>query len=237
MLSQDRAKALVILRRSLSVSRNADAKLVKEKIKTFGNYFLTDKGFQAFQVGKDLFIKRKYADAVEKFNEAEELEKGNFEVASYLILSQVALNRSSSAEALLKNYELEVPIDKNLRWAHLAWLSLAEKWPECVREAEALQKEFSDDSIITMKEKAVCLEENEQAAEAKKVLEQIIARDKKFPEAYILLADMGKPKESLVYLKKYVDLCTPVPEKKYDRELKLCKRVDEATEKVKKLTP
>src|SRR4051812_9677357 len=68
-LIQNRAQACVVLSRALLKADKKDQSVLKEKLSLLAKYFYTDKGFQAYVVGKDLFKKMKFSDALEKFTE------------------------------------------------------------------------------------------------------------------------------------------------------------------------
>src|ERR1700679_718276 len=101
-LLKDRLPACTALIRTIKRANKEDAKILRDKLNQLSRYFYTDKGFQDYLLGKDLFEKEKFADSLDKLTEAEELEKGNIDVLHYLELSQLWLKKGALADATNK---------------------------------------------------------------------------------------------------------------------------------------
>src|SRR5258708_26507516 len=114
-LNRDRTLACGVLWRNIKKANKADGKILKDKLIQLSRYYYTDKGFQAFLVGKEAFQKQKYQDALEKFLEADELEAGIIEVLHYLTLTQLWLKKSSQAEGTNKRAVQMCPIDLEIQ--------------------------------------------------------------------------------------------------------------------------
>ena len=241
-LNRDRNLACGVLWRNIKRADKTDAKILRDKLFQLSRYYYTDKGFQASVVGKELFQKQKYQDAADKLAEADDLEAGNVEVLHFLTLSKLWLKKFSQAETVNRRALQICPIDMDLQRDLLAVAISQERWPEALTTAETLNKEYNDYSAQTLQSMGVALFKRDMKAEAKKALEQALAKDPHLPETYYWLASLKDDKDSLKFLTKYMELCknksqpgqlTNVPTgASSEREIYFCSHLPEVEKKV-----
>jgi tetratricopeptide (TPR) repeat protein len=235
---QDRAGAAnLILRQLKKTSAPKEARVLKEKLQFFTRYFYSEKGFQSYLVGKELFEKKNYRDALDKFSEADELEKDNVDVLHFMALTQLALGRADMAEGANKRALQMIPFDPELTRNLLAIQVAQEKWTEAVKTSDTLIKEHADGEAQSLKDRGLALLKVELKADARKYLELALAKDKAFPEPYYWLADLKEAAketaETRKLLTKYVELCKDKVNLKYIREPNACIHLPEAEKKLK----
>jgi tetratricopeptide (TPR) repeat protein len=232
--NQDRQGATnLIVRQLKKTAASEDLKFLKEKLHFFSRYFYTEKGFQAYLVGKELFDKKKFSDALDKFMEADELEKDNVDVLHYLTLNQLALGKPDLAEATNKRAMLMCPGDLDLTRNQLTIQVALEKWTEALKTAEVLMRDYGDSAAQTLKDRGLALLKLESKAEARRYFEQAQQKDRGFPEPYYWLSTLKENIEAQKFLTKYVELCKDRLNLKYTREPNLCLYAAEAEKKLK----
>ncbi|MDZ4677253.1 MAG: hypothetical protein SGI74_07045 [Oligoflexia bacterium] len=231
-LNHDRILASNVLQRNLKKASTADTPVLREKLLQLSKLFYTDEGFRAHLSGKELFAQQKYADALEKFQEADELEKGNTDVLHMLIISQVQLKKTALALVEHKRAIQMCPIDIELQKDYLMILVAQEKWKEAIEQADLLAKEYNDTSTQTQKDRGHALYELTLKHDAKKAFEGAVHKDPRFPEPYYYLSLIKEKIEAQKLLTKYVNLCKDKSSMKYERELNLCSKQLEAEKRL-----
>ncbi len=227
-LNHDRLLASNVLQRNLKKASKADFKILREKLLQLSKLFYTDEGFRAYLVGKELFAQQKYADALEKLLEADELEKGNTDVLHLLIMTRVQLKKTAQALVDQKRALQMCPLDIELQKDYLLILVAQEKWKEVVEQADVLIKEYNDSSVQTYKDRGQALYEQDHKTEGKKALELAAHKDPRFPETYYYLSHLKEKVEAQKLLTKYVNLCKDKSSMRYEREPNLCSKQTEA---------
>jgi tetratricopeptide (TPR) repeat protein len=231
-LLKDREPACLVLIRAIKKATDEDSKVLKDKLSQLAKYFYTDKGFQDYLEGKDLFEKQRFSEALEKFNESEELEKGNSDVLHYLELTNLWLKSPSVALAESKKALQINPYDVETIKDELAiWVAL-ENWSEAIKVSQSLSKDFADSSLYTLYGSGRALLSEEDKSEGEKRLELALTKDPALPEPYYFLSLKDDSAESTKLLNKYLELCKAKNRKAFDRVPEACSHLTEA-EKLK----
>jgi tetratricopeptide (TPR) repeat protein len=224
-LLKDRLPACTALIRTIKKTDKSDQKVLKEKLSQLARYFYTDKGFQNFLEGKDLFEKQKFSDALEKFVEADDLENGNIEILHYRILSQVWLKQVAAADTLLERALQIDPFDMEVLRDKLLLSVTSERWEEAVSESEALISSGGDTTSSTLLNRAIALSETGEKGESVKLLNQIISKDSTLPEAQYWFAVITNTTKNI---SNYLDLCEKKPIKFVSRDPATCSHITDA---------
>lgn len=220
---QDRFSACNTLYKAYKKATNFEKKELRERLFYFSKNYYTDKGFQFFLDGKELFLKEKFAEAKDKLLEADTLEKSNTEILYYLSLSYLWQKKYTEAqEATQRGLQIN-PLDLELRRNQLAIEVASKSWKEAIDTAEELQADFNDNSFVVSYFKTVALSHAAKSkVDASKLLEGLILKDKKYPETYYYLSEVSEKELRPGLLKKYNELCKKKP--KNVRDVNLCTR-------------
>lgn len=229
-LIHNRSQASAVLLRALNKARPPEAGVLRDKLFQLTRFFYSDKGLQAYQVGLEFFAQEKFFDAIEKFAESDEFEKGNIDVLHNLALSQYMTKKLDAAESTIQKGLQLCPLDRELHRDMLAVLVAQEKWSEALKKADQLAQEFNDNSGQTLKERGLALYKLSQKTEAKKALEIALKQAPQHPEIYYWLSQI---KDDTKLIMKYVEICKNKKIVKIRRELELCGQVAQAEKKLK----
>jgi tetratricopeptide (TPR) repeat protein len=220
-LLKDRLQACTVLNRTIKKSNPQEAPLLREKLTQLAKYFYTDKGFQDYLLGKELFEKQKYADAVEKLAEADELEKGNVDVLHYLGLSQLWLKKLTLADAVVKRALIINPFDIEILRDQLSISCSLENWDEALKTGQSLNKDFSDTTALTLYFFGLANIQLGSKEDGEKLMNEALAKDSNLPEPYFYLG--GTKFET-----KYFELCSVKAPRVIERDPNSCIHLDEA---------
>jgi tetratricopeptide (TPR) repeat protein len=244
-LSKDRSAATQVLWHAIKkTSDKNDLKTLKDKLIQLSRYFYTDKGFQSYLAGKELFDKQRYSDAMEKFTDSDELESDNVDVLHYVTLTNLWLKKSALAESSAKRALQICTIDIELIRDDLTLEREEASWADAAKTAENLSKDYGDTSAQTEKDWGMALfHSTDTSGAAKKHLESAIQKDPKQPESYYWLAEVITPgaeqrpdaatKTQIVkLLTKYTELCENTTKSPYPREMAYCTHLREAQKRI-----
>lgn len=226
-LLQDRLSACNTIYKAMKKSSGASAKQLRERLFYFAKYFYTDKGFQNHLLGKELLAKDKFAEAAEKFAEADILEKGNTEVLHLLVLAQLWMKKPKLALETVERAIQTNPADEELLKDKLAVLAALEDWEKALELAQEMTK-HGDNSGQTAYFKGLAQLKLGKTDDAKISLDQALNRDKKYAETYYWLSQLdayAAKKESL--LEKYKSLCKIKKVAGTERDVALCSHSSE----------
>ena len=233
LLNQDRILACTVLQRNLKKSLNKEEqRVLREKLSALSKVFFTDSGFEAFASGKDLFSKRKFPEAIEKFVESDESEKGNSDVLHYLTLSYLQSHKLALAEGTNKS-ALEInPVDIDLNRDNLDVLIKTEKWQAALLTSDLLLKNFADGSASSYEARGIAQLNLGLKSDAVKSFEQAILKNPNSPEVYFLLSGLKEKPASTKLLAKYVEICKGKEPARQIREFSFCVNQNEAEKKL-----
>lgn len=222
-LLQDRLSACATIYKAYKKTDKGHGKPLKEKLHYFATVFYTDKGFQDYLAGKDLFSKEKYPEAAEKLLESDTLEKNNTDVLRLLALAQLWSKKPKlAAETNAKALQIN-PIDEELLKDKLAILSANEDWADVVLAAGEMPEK---NSALVQYFKGAALIKLQKKAEAKAALDMALTKDKNYPEVYFWQSELElTPVKKETLLKKYNELCKKP--NKSERDTFLCSRATE----------
>ena len=236
-LLKDRLPACTALIRTIKKATPVETPILREKLSQLAKYFYTDKGYQDSILGKEFFEKQKFTDAIEKLNEADDLEKGNTEVLHYLALSQLWLKKGALADATNKRALQINPFDVDVLRDQLAILAGQENWEEAVRVGQSLAKDFNDTTAQTLYFLSLGFLKTGAQTDGEKLMNEVLAKDATLPEPYYwLVSKETSSKEATRLMAKYVELCSLKAPKVFERDPTTCIHLDEA-KKIVALAP
>jgi tetratricopeptide (TPR) repeat protein len=228
-LLKDRLPACTALIRTIKKANKEEAKILRDKLSQLSRYFYTDKGFQAYLLGKELFEKENFIDSVDNFTEAEELEKGNIDVLHYLELSQLWLKKIALADATNKKALQINPYDLDILKDELSIYIAAQDWTNALKVGESLLNENNDSSALTFFWTGLSKVKLEDMTEGVKLENQALLKDAAIPEIYFALASNNPEAASNIKLMtKYIELCTSKTLRFIERDPDSCLHLAEA---------
>lgn len=209
-LLQDRLQACTGLFKAYKKAAKEDQLTIKERLFYFSKNFYTEKGFNLYLSGKELFEAAKYKEAAEKFAEADELEKHNIEVSHFLALAwlwqkKFKLATEANTQGLLIN-----PLDDELVRDKLALDIAEENWETALETLGTLEHLIGGSAALSGQDiyfKALTLSNLKKKEEAKNLLLGTINKDKMYPESHLLLHELIADKMDKKHVMKYVELC------------------------------
>lgn len=210
-LLKDRLPACAVLARALKKSNSHEEKLLREKLNQLSKYFFTDKGFQDYLLGKELFEKQKFSDSLERLIEADEVEKGNIDVLHYMVLDYLWLKNGALAETTSKRAQQINPIDAEAIRDEQGVLVLNEDWEGAKKIGSQLNKDLGDFSGPTLYFLGLSDLKLGSKEEGEKILLQSIGKERIVPEAYFWLSQQDLKSEDDLekqkFISKYLVLC------------------------------
>jgi tetratricopeptide (TPR) repeat protein len=221
-LLKDRLPACTVLIRTIKKANKDEVRILRDKLNQLSRYFYTDKGFQDYLLGKELFEKQKFSDALDKLTEAEDLEKGNIDVLHYLELSQLWLKRGALADLTNKKALQINPFDMDVLRDELAILIDGATWAEAEKVGDILRGE-EDSSPLTLFWTGLAKVKLNNRRDGEKLENVALTKDPTMPEIYFALAS-----DSTKFMSKYIELCTSKAVRFIDRDPNSCTHLSEA---------
>lgn len=208
---------------------------LKKKLVQLAQFFYTDKGQQAYEMGKLHLKKGQYLDAVDKFREAEKYEGGNTAVLSkltkaYLFLGDIKKARIANKKAL--NF---CPFDEELIRDQLHVARQAQDWKKVQYISQILFKTYKDASPRTLEFYGRALVERGDRLSAIKVYQKLLKKEVDSPVALFWLSQIGEPAFKEKMLNKYLDVCPIKPKTKASNKLSPCRHFSKVQEQVNQM--